>query len=635
MNGPKLIGRYEIVAEIGRGAMGSVFKARDPAVGRIVALKTVHASALASEQSEEFRARFYREARASGVLAHPGIVPVFDVGEHEGAPFLVMEFVDGRTLGEAIKKGERFTLDRVCEIGHQMGDALGYAHRQGVIHRDVKPANILMTSREVYGSERPRITDFGIAKLTSVDITTTGQVLGTPSYMAPELLAGSPADGRCDIFSLGVILYALTAGELPFAGETLMAVSYKITHVEAIPPSKLNPAVSPGLEAVILKALAKRPDTRYQTCEELVLDLAAIRAGTSPAALSSIPAAPIDANATLAPGNRTPLPGAAQISAAATPTPASTSAASKPAAGPGEKKPGKPVQVETIFAVILLAIAGLGTAGAGAWFVFTHVLSFAHRQHQESTTSVSQPPSPAQPVVQIPQPIATAPSQDQTQPPATPGTTPAAPPSPEANPAATAPNPQVSTAAKPASGKPKPGTQKSPASAQPPSGPNATVAKSGPNPANPSAAAGPVAAAPSASPISSPAATKPSTAFDPRKLDPNTSTKLKIEPSKMPNGLPVNVDMDKKPYLSFVTGDKTDLDNLYIPAGTHAFSVQVKSGGQAFDSNALNDTFKAKKKKTLKIEIQQNGNPLPSPTVPLPKDAQVNVSFPFVLSDVF
>ena len=338
MNGPKLIGRYEIVAEIGRGAMGSVFKARDPAVGRIVALKTVHASALASEQSEEFRARFYREARASGVLAHPGIVPVFDVGEHEGAPFLVMEFVDGRTLGEAIKKGERFTLDRVCEIGHQMGDALGYAHRQGVIHRDVKPANILMTSREVYGSERPRITDFGIAKLTSVDITTTGQVLGTPSYMAPELLAGSPADGRCDIFSLGVILYALTAGELPFAGETLMAVSYKITHVEAIPPSKLNPAVSPGLEAVILKALAKRPDTRYQTCEELVLDLAAIRAGTSPAALSSIPAAPIDANATLAPGNRTPLPGAAQISAAATPTPASTSAASKPAAGPGREE---------------------------------------------------------------------------------------------------------------------------------------------------------------------------------------------------------------------------------------------------------------------------------------------------------
>ena len=190
MGAPNVIGRYEIVAELGRGAMGSVFKARDPAVGRIVALKTIHSTALDGAQSEEYRARFYREARASGVLAHPGIVPVFDVGEHEGAPFLVMEFVEGRTLAEAMKKGERFTLDRVCEIGQQIADALGYAHRQGVIHRDIKPANILMTSREVYGSERPRITDFGIAKLAASEITTTGQLLGTPSFMPPEQFTG-------------------------------------------------------------------------------------------------------------------------------------------------------------------------------------------------------------------------------------------------------------------------------------------------------------------------------------------------------------------------------------------------------------------------------------------------------------
>ena len=268
MTVPEVIGRYEIIEELGRGAMGSVFKARDPVVGRIVALKTIHSTALEGAQSDEYRARFYREARASGVLAHPGIVPVFDVGEHNGAPFLVMEFVDGRTLADAIKKGDRFTVDRVCEIGQQMAEALGYAHRQGVIHRDIKPANILLTSRAVYGSERPRITDFGIAKLAASEITTTGQLLGTPSFMPPEQFTGAPIDGRADLFSLGVILYSLAAGEQPFPGETMTAVSYKVVHTEPIPPAKLNPAIPAPLESAILKCLAKNPAARYQTGEE-------------------------------------------------------------------------------------------------------------------------------------------------------------------------------------------------------------------------------------------------------------------------------------------------------------------------------------------------------------------------------
>ena len=209
MGFPQVIGRYEIIEELGRGAMGSVFKAKDPAVGRIVAVKTIHSAALSGNQSQEYRERFYREARASGALAHPGIVPVFDVGEHDNAPFLVMEYVDGRTLADALKNGERFTLDRVCEIGQQIAEALGYAHRQGVIHRDIKPANILLTSRQVYGSERPRIMDFGIAKLAASEITTTGQLLGTPAYMPPEQFTGTPIDGRADLFSLGVILYTM------------------------------------------------------------------------------------------------------------------------------------------------------------------------------------------------------------------------------------------------------------------------------------------------------------------------------------------------------------------------------------------------------------------------------------------
>ncbi len=301
MNVPEVIGRYEILEELGRGAMGSVFKARDPAVGRVVALKTIHSTALEGAQSDEYRARFRREAGASGVLAHPGIVPVFDVGEHQGAPFLVMEFVDGRTLADAIKKGERFSLDRVCEIGQQIAEALAYAHRQGVIHRDIKPANILLTSRAVYGSERPRITDFGIAKLAASEITTTGQLLGTPSFMPPEQFTGAPIDGRADLFSLGVILYSLATGEQPFPGETMTAVSYKVVHTEPVPPAKLNPAVPARLESVILKCLAKNPAERYQTGEEIAQDLAAIRLNAGPATQHTLAPAFSESDATLGP----------------------------------------------------------------------------------------------------------------------------------------------------------------------------------------------------------------------------------------------------------------------------------------------------------------------------------------------
>jgi len=275
----KTIGRYEIIDELGRGAMGAVLRARDPAVGRTVALKCILSGALAGDQTNEFRERFYREARAAGALAHPGIVPVFDVGEDEGTPYLVMELVQGRTLADALKAGERFSLERVCEIGQGIAEALGYAHRNGIVHRDIKPANILMTSKEVYGSERPRITDFGVAKLAGGEITTTGQLLGTPAFMPPEQFTGAPIDGRTDLFSLGVILYRMATGEQPFSGETITAVSYKIVHTDPIPPSRLNPAVGARLESVLLKCLAKSPADRYQTGEDLAADLAAVRSG--------------------------------------------------------------------------------------------------------------------------------------------------------------------------------------------------------------------------------------------------------------------------------------------------------------------------------------------------------------------
>jgi serine/threonine protein kinase len=281
------IGRYEIIEEKGRGAMGAVYVARDPAMDRIVALKTIHSLALSGPQAEEFRERFYREARAAGGLSHPGIVTIFDVGEQDGVPYLVMEFIEGHTLAEAAKNGHRFTFERVCEIGQQVAEALAYAHKHGVIHRDIKPANILLTSEEKYGVERPKITDFGVAKLGAAQLTSTGQILGSPAFMPPEQFTGAPIDGRSDLFSLGVILYWMATGEYAFSGETITAVSYKVVNTEAVPPRKLNPAVPSGFDQIILKCLAKAPSERYATGDDLAHDLEALRTGRTTSELQA------------------------------------------------------------------------------------------------------------------------------------------------------------------------------------------------------------------------------------------------------------------------------------------------------------------------------------------------------------
>jgi serine/threonine protein kinase len=283
----KKIGRYEIIEEKGRGAMGAVYIARDPAMDRIVALKTIHSLALSGPQADEFRERFYREARAAGGLSHPGIVTIFDVGEQDGVPYLVMEFIEGQTLAEAAKNGQRFTFERVCEIGQQVAEALAYAHKHGVIHRDIKPANILMASQEKYGVERPKITDFGVAKLGAAQLTSTGQILGSPAFMPPEQFTGAPIDGRSDLFSLGVILYWMATGEYAFTGESVTAVSYKVVNTEPVPPRKLNPAVPAGFDQIILKCLAKSPSERYVTGEDLARDLADLRTGRLPGALQA------------------------------------------------------------------------------------------------------------------------------------------------------------------------------------------------------------------------------------------------------------------------------------------------------------------------------------------------------------
>ena len=390
MDTPKKIGRYEILEELGHGAMGTVYRAKDPAMDRVVALKTIIALVLSSDQGSDFRERFYREARAAGALAHPGIVPVFDVGEHEGLPFLVMEFISGKTLADAIKKGERMTLDRVCEMGQKIAEALGYAHQHGVVHRDIKPANILLTSKEAHGIERPKITDFGVAKLAAGHTTLTGQILGTPAFMPPEQFTGAPIDGRADIFSLGVVLYWMATGEQPFPGESITAVSYKVVHTEPVPPRRLNPSIPLKLEGIILKCLAKNPDERYQTGEDLARDLGELRVVSTSMGLKS--AAP-EVAADGSDPNATYIEKPAPTQAGRTPTPLPTSPVVAPKSNSNNL---------LVFAALVVVVIG-----AGSWYMLQHKGTPAVQPTpQPSAVASAAPPAPVPPASNMPEPAA-------------------------------------------------------------------------------------------------------------------------------------------------------------------------------------------------------------------------------------
>ncbi len=266
----KRFGRYEIVAELGRGAMGVVYKARDPQIDRLVAVKTVSLLGQEPEEEKEFRLRFMNEAQAAGRLHHSGIVGVFDVGEdpENRDPYLVLEYVEGEPLNRILAREKKLPLATALQLTLEISEALDYAHAQGVVHRDIKPANILVT-REGHA----KIADFGIAKLNLAHLTLPGRVLGTPAYMAPEQLNGEGADGRSDLFSLGVILYAMVTGHSPFQGNSATTVCFKVANREPIAASALDMTLPPQLDAVISRAMAKNPDERYQRGAEFADDL--------------------------------------------------------------------------------------------------------------------------------------------------------------------------------------------------------------------------------------------------------------------------------------------------------------------------------------------------------------------------
>ncbi|HVN79051.1 MAG TPA: serine/threonine-protein kinase [Terriglobia bacterium] len=273
------LGRYEILEVLGHGAMGTVFRARDPKIDRIVAVKTITRLS-ASGEDEEYRQRFFREAHTAGKLSHPGVVTIYDVGEEEstGTPYIVMEYIQGRTLESLIREWSGAPpIQLALDLLEQVADALDYAHSQGVVHRDIKPANIIVTSQG-----RTKITDFGIAKLALTQLTLPGESPGTPSYMSPEQVVGNPVDGRSDLFSLGIILYWILAGEKPFTGENSSAVTFKIAYKDPAPPSRLNPSLGTRFDYVVERALAKNPTQRYQSGKEFAEDLEDLRQGRTP-----------------------------------------------------------------------------------------------------------------------------------------------------------------------------------------------------------------------------------------------------------------------------------------------------------------------------------------------------------------
>jgi TonB family protein len=268
---PKSIGRYQIQASLGAGAMGAVYKGFDPLIKRTLAIKTIRLDIpRGSEEYKMFLERFYQEARISGTLSHPNIVTLFDIGEDNGLPFLALEFIEGETVEGLLARGVKFRPEKVIGLISQIAAALDYAHSKGVIHRDIKPANLL-----IYEEDRVKVTDFGIAKLADVEMTKVGQLLGTPSYMSPEQAMGEKLDGRSDIFSLGVCAFEMLCGKQPFPGNNVTAILYRLVHMEPIEPDNLemNGLIPQKWHEVFPKVLSKKRDDRYQTAADFVRDL--------------------------------------------------------------------------------------------------------------------------------------------------------------------------------------------------------------------------------------------------------------------------------------------------------------------------------------------------------------------------
>jgi serine/threonine protein kinase len=450
---PTRIGKYEIVQKLGAGAFGTVYKATDQDLGRPVAIKTIRLEGLAASQAslEDLLARFKREAQVAAKLKHPNIVTIYEIGNAEGLSYISMEFVDGVGLDRVIRTSGKMSVERAAAIGAQVADALAYAQKHNVVHRDIKPANIMIEA-----GDRVKVADFGIAKVTdSVDhLTATGSLLGTPSYMSPEQAQGRKVDGRSDLFSLGCIVYEMVAGQKAFRGDNLTAIMFKIITEE--PPSlrELDPTVSDEMIRIIGKALAKAPETRYQTGRELADDLLAItRPGfvptvraaevptlppdTPPGDVPTVASAPtVRPEATIgsaataarptatastqpAPGAPPPLPPTVLTPPTARVEPPPLPA--RPAArGPQPLVAQPPVRRKGAGAGLLVglgiaAVLGLAVIAGGGWYLFGRKAATAEPSPTPGTAQVAETPSDAASAA----PGTTAPAEAQPTPGAT------------------------------------------------------------------------------------------------------------------------------------------------------------------------------------------------------------------------
>ncbi|MEE9502139.1 MAG: serine/threonine-protein kinase [Candidatus Aminicenantaceae bacterium] len=263
------IGKYKIVGELGRGAMGIVYKAVDPDINREVAIKLIRFDMISDDsEKEEAAKRFIKEAQSAGNLEHPNIITIYEVGREDNQTFIVMQYVDGESLKQVISSGKKFSPTEVVDLMMCMCDALDLAHQNKIVHRDIKPGNILLDNQG-----RPYIADFGVARMEMSPMTQSGTIVGTPSYMSPEQIQGIRVDARADIFSLGVIIYEMLTGKRPFEGDHITTIVYKIMNEEPISIKEMKRDLPEGLEHVIKKALAKDPKKRYQSCKELAADL--------------------------------------------------------------------------------------------------------------------------------------------------------------------------------------------------------------------------------------------------------------------------------------------------------------------------------------------------------------------------
>ncbi len=410
MASPTRVGRFEIVRELGRGAMGLVYLAHDPKIDRKVAIKTIQRNpALQETEAEEARQRFLREAQAAGKLVHSGIVTIFDVGEDQGTSYIAMEYIEGNTLEAATKPDHLMPVEKVVRFITQAAHALDYAHEHHIVHRDIKPANLM-----IVGDKQLKVTDFGLAKNPSANLTSAGTLIGTPNYMSPEQIMGRSLDGRSDLFSLGVVLYELLTGERPFGGETISTIIYRILHELPKTPDIVNPRVPAALSQVILRAIEKDAAKRYQTGDEFAGALQAyIDSVSAPQLSAAMRASSVkEAPTTLMPSDQFDPGAAAGGPPARSPAavPATRPAAkAAPRAALKKTAPVAPVKRRSRALPLTLVIL-LGAAGAGVYVFFPQIapligMGRGTEKPPESKPSVEPPAprTPAQaPIVDLP-----------------------------------------------------------------------------------------------------------------------------------------------------------------------------------------------------------------------------------------